>query len=213
MKKFALLIIFAFSAFGQISAQSVDLTEEEKETLTRRIEEKLDDFQYFLQTMADKRNSLEVRNNAKSSNMKLFIGNCEPYTGYHEWTNQEIKYPAVRMETSSLNRKQRSKQTMKLYFNKILGGMGYANIRIEKSETVVVSNFRKIGEGKYEALATFYQDFQGFRERGTVGYSDKTQKQCKIHIDLVTIETPDGNEKYWEVKLGDMKVLSTERLK
>jgi hypothetical protein len=213
MKKIVLLLLMVSWFAPDMLGENIDLTEEEKEVLKVRIIDKLEDFQYFLQTMADRRNSLDVRQSARTSNINLFIGKCEPYETFDFWSEEPMKMPAVRMQTSSLKRPNyKPKQLMKNYFAKIMGGMGYSNIRIEQSDAITIDNFRKISDGKYLAIAHIVQRFIGYNENGAVRYGDTTEKKVKIHVDMVEIPTEDGYERLWDVKLGDMYVVSTERL-
>lgn len=71
MKRFIIFIIIAITFIGQSGAQTVDLTNEEIEVIKSRIVNKLEDFQYFLGIIADKRNSTNVRQNALNSNINL----------------------------------------------------------------------------------------------------------------------------------------------
>lgn len=188
------------------------LTDDEKEQLKDRIVDKLEDFQYFLQTMADKRNSHPVRTQAMQSNIKMFIGECEPYSVYNYWTGSEEMMPAVKMQTSSVNRSQKSSQKMKNYFTKILNNRLYANIRIEQSDAIRIGNIEAVGDGRYMAVAYICQKFIGYADNGSIRYGDVTEKKVKIHIDHQEIPTVNGIENLWDVKLGDMYVVSTQRL-
>lgn len=209
-------MLFLIALYGvllfptEISAQM--LTDEEKEQLRDRILDKLDNFQDFLQTMADKRNSQQVRTAAHDSNIKLFIGECEPYSVFNVWTDIEEQKPAVRMYTSSLNTKNISNQKMKNYFFKIMNNKAYSNIQIEQADAVRVGEIQAVGNGKYIAIAHICQKFIGFSENGTIRYGDVTEKKVKIHIDHSTVRTTDGVEDIWDVKLGDIYVTSTHRL-
>lgn len=212
MKLHVLFFALAILSAGVLNAQTKSLSEEDKEVLKVRIIDKLDDFQYFLKTMADKRNSKEVRENAHRSCINLFIGKCEPYEEYNDWVGVPVVRKAVQMQTSSVNSKLKRTQSMKQYLKRMLQGLGYANIRIEQSDAIRVDTFRKVGDGKYMAIAYIFQDFIGYGKDGQTIYSDRTQKKVYIHVDLVEIPTENGVEEIWNVKLGDMSVVSTEKL-
>lgn len=212
MKKLLIIcaLIFGFMApTASINAQS--LTEEEKEQLKDRILDKLDDFQDFLQTMADNRNSMPVRQNAKESNIKLFIGECEPYKVTHMETGREEIRKAVKMQTQSLRGKSPQKQPMKLYLNNLLNNTRYANIEITQSDAVRVGDIQPVGNGQYVAIAQICQKFVGFNENGTVRYGDITEKKVKIYIDHTAVRTANGIEHIWDVKIGDMYVVSVKK--
>lgn len=213
MKK---ILLFAISILTSIpvEAQSIDLTEEQQQVLISRVKDKLEDFQYFLQTMADRKNSQNVRKESLNSTINLFIGSCEPYEVLEDWSGTPKMHPAVKMETSSL-RGTKQKQSMKQYLNRIFGGLGYSNIKIEQSDFVTVDNIRKVGEGKYMAVAHIYQTFIGYGgNENRIRYADETHKKVIIHIDLVDIPSENTNEGIlYDVKLGDMSVVSTSRIK
>lgn len=214
-------ILYIYALFlclgANVSAQTIhDLTDEEKNQVKARIIDKLEDFQFFLGEMADKKNSQQVRNSAHKSNVLLFIGKCEPYTVTNLTTGEPERKEAVRMETSSVTNgvERKRSNTMKQYFINILNNRAYSNIKIEQSKAVRVDNIRKVGEGKYEAIAHIHQYFTGYGgERNQVIYSDNTEKAVRISIDLDEVPTSDGIERVLDIKLGDMKVALTERLK
>ncbi len=212
LKRLSILALILLSVIGKTTAQSVDLTEEEKTVLKSRIVDKLSDFQYFLKTMADKRYSTAVRQNALESTTSLFIGNCEPYEIRNSWDGTPITERAVQMQVSSRYKSRPTTKPMKLYLTQIFRGMGYSNIRIEQADAIRVDNFTKTPDGKYLAVAHIVQNFIGYGEGGQIRYSDRTQKKVIVHIDVIEIPTADGIDLLYDVKLGDMSVVSTEKL-
>lgn len=216
MRNIIITLLFIMSSMGiSVYAQEAhELSEEAKEQIRARIIDKLDDFQFFLGEMADKNNSQQVRTSAHKSNILLFIGKCEPYTVTNISTGALENKEAVKMETSSISNgyERRKSQTMKQYFTNILNNRAYSNIKIEQSKAVRVDNIRKVGEGKYEAIAHIHQYFTGYGGEMGVIYSDHTEKAVKIIIDCKEVPTSLGVELIYEIKLGDMKVSLTERL-
>lgn len=216
MKKQTFIIVLGLMLISMVmplTGNAQTLSEDEKEQLRERILDKLEDFQCFLSTMADKNNSATVRQDALESNLNLFIGKCEPYSTYDIWTDREEQMPAVFMETSSVNRTQKSRQKMKNYFTKLMNNKAYANIQIEQSDAVRVGEIQPVGNGKYVAIAYICQKFVGYSENGGVRYGDVTEKKVKIHIDHSSVRTAHGVEDIWDVKLGNMYVVSTQRLR
>lgn len=216
MRNIIITLLFIMSSMGiSVYAQEAhELSEEDKKQLKARIVDKLDDFQFFLGEMADKKNSQQVRSSAHKSNILLFIGKCEPYTVTNISTGALENKEAVKMETSSISNgyERRKSQTMKQYFINILNSRAYSNIKIEQSKAVRVDNIRKVGEGKYEAIAHIHQYFTGYGGEMGVIYSDHTEKAVKIIIDCYEVSTSLGTDIIYEIKLGDMKVSLTERL-
>lgn len=211
-KKLILSIICCVLSALTIKAQGRynDLTQEQIEQLQERIVDKLEDFLDFLSMSADKRNQFDVRQKAYQSNLLLFIGECEKY---EEFSNGLLKYhDPVKMETSSLYRSKPRIQSMKNYLNNILNNHSYANIEIEQNDAIYVSDVRKQSDGRYVAKAVFRQVFRGLNDNGLTKYSDITEKSVDIIIDHKLIPTSLGYEDFWDIKIGDMKVLETKRI-
>lgn len=216
MRKILLFLFLACIGNSAFPQSISDLTEDEKKQLKLRIKDKLEDFQFFLGEMADKSNSQQVRTSAHKSNVLLFIGKCEPYTVTNISTGETERKEAVQMETSSVSngRERKRSQPMKQYFINIINNRAYSNIKIEQSKAVRVDNIRKVANGKYEAVAHIHQYFTGYGgERNHVIYSDNTEKAVRILIDYDEVVTSEGIDRIFDIKLGDMKVALTERLK
>lgn len=216
MRKIVLFLLIINLSFNICAQSSSNLTEEEQNQIKARIIDKLEDFQFWLGEMADKKNSQQVRTSAHKSNLLLFIGKCEPYTVTDFSTGETQRKEAVQMETSSVSngRERKRTQPMKQYFINIMNNRAYSNIKIEQSKAVRVDNIRKVANGKYEAVAHIHQYFTGYGgERNHVIYSDNTEKAVRILIDYDEVVTSDGIDRIFDIKLGDMKVALTERLK
>lgn len=216
MRKILLFLFLACIGTSAFSQSTSDLTEDEKKQVELRIIDKLEDFQFHLGLMANKRKSQQVRTAAHKSNVLLFIGKCEPYTVTNISTGESEKKEAIQMETSSVSngRERKRSQPMKQYFINIMNNRTYSNIKIEQSKAVRVDNFRKIADDKYEAVAHIHQYFTGYGgERNYVIYSDNTEKAVRILIDYHENRTSEGIDRIFDIKLGDMKVALTERLK
>ena len=74
------LLFFCYIEFDVYAQNSHVLSKEEENEIKARIVDKLEDFQFWLEEIADKKNSQQVRTSAYESNVLLFIGKCEPYT-------------------------------------------------------------------------------------------------------------------------------------
>lgn len=192
---------------------SSELTEEEKIQLTKRIEDKLEDFLIYLGELASKTLPEEIRDVAYESNVSLFIGNCEPYKVIDLYSGKEQWKDAVKMQTSSVNSSESPKQqTMKEYFYKLRKNLlPYTDIIIEQSGAVRVDNIRQVGPNKFEGVAHYFQIFAGYRDKRLV-YKDRTEKSVKLYIDSNCVETSKGDKRIYDIRLGDMKVRSTEKV-
>ncbi|MDE6523222.1 MAG: hypothetical protein K2L17_10415 [Muribaculaceae bacterium] len=217
MRVIALLILSICVSINVSALSSYILTEEDKEQVKERIIDKLEDFQFWLGEIANKKNSQKVRTDALKSNIVLFIGKCDPYTVTNHKTGELEVKEAVKMQTSSVRNGKEVKnppQRMKQYLYNILNNETYSNIKIEQADAVRVDNIRQVGDGEYEAVAYFCQYFTGYRgEENYVAYSDYTEKAVRISIGLEEVRHAGKTEKIIKIKLGDMKVALTERLR
>ena len=206
------MVLFLTSIRSHAQQPSIDLTQEQIEQINQRISDKLENFLSYLQMMADKKNSQRVRNSAHQRNLNLFIGKCEPYEEFNLYSHASHIHEAVKMQTSSVNNNKITTQKIKNYFSNLMNNKNYANIKIDQADTFYISNIRKTGEDRYEAVARIKQVFMGMSENGGVRYGDITEKAVRIYIERHTVATPNGYEDVWDIMLGDMKVLSTSRL-
>jgi len=208
-KSFILGILFVGIAAPTQAQTSTELSEEEKNQLERRVEDKLEDFLIYLGELASKTLPDEIREAAYELNLKLFIGECEPYKVVDLYSGREQWKEAVRMQTSSINNSNINNQSMKDYFNKLKNNRSYTDIVIEQSGAVRVDNIRQVGPGKFEGVAHYFQIFAGYRDKRLL-YKDRTEKSVKLYIDGNYVETSGGAKRVYDIRLGDMKVRSTE---
>lgn len=214
MKTFTSRIILAsvmmFTAWGMIHAQG--LTQQQKEALQVRVKNKVDEYQFYLAQLANKRStSTEVKNNAYSLALKLFVGECENYNIYEPDLGYEVTKPAVRMEISSKYRSTKSRVLMKRYLNNLRNNQIYDQIEITDADIVRVDNIYKVGD-HYECMAYFCQKYIGYRDRRII-YSDVTTKKVRIYIQAIEIPKSDGStETIWNALLGDIYVISTKSI-
>lgn len=193
---------------GILNAQQ--LTYSEKETLQRRVKDKVDEFQFYMGQLADKAStSIEVKNNAYSLALKLFIGECEDYSIYDPELGRDVFKSAVRMETSSKYRSTKSRTLMKRYLDNLRNNKSYTQIEITDADIVRVDNIYRVGD-HYECMAYFCQKYIGYRD-GRVAYSDITTKKVRVYINAIQIPKADGStETIWNALLGDIYVIETK---
>lgn len=88
-----------------------------------------------------------------------------------------------------------------------LENLKYVEVKIEKAQTCVISNLYKVGN-RYQGTVSIFQYFTGRTREGMI-YKDKTQKDIKVYVTKVT----DGSlGEFWEIKLGDIKVVETVKI-
>lgn len=210
MKK--ILVIFALFALvfpaTHVNAQSIDLTPEQKEEMTIRVKQKLEAFLLNLSYVANA--DREVQDEAIKATLALFIGKGGPYTLYDAYDNPTSSN-GVTMQTASTRKNKQGKPTynkpvlMTRYLYN-LRGLPYSKVEITQVGAIRVDNLKKVGDGKYQAIAHFCQDFSGYRD-GQLIYHDRTTKRVKVYVELID----DGGAGAWQVLLGDMRVESISR--
>lgn len=210
MKRHIRLITLLFAIFISISAFSQQLTSAEKESLQIRVKNKVDEYQFYLQQLADKRStSTDVKNNAYTLALKLFVGEGENYSVYVPDLGRNVTKPAVRMEISSKYRSTKSRVLMKRYLDNLRNNKVYDQIEITDADVVRVDNIYKVGD-HYECMAYFCQKFIGYRDNRIL-YSDISTKKVRVYIQAIQIPKSNGSiETIWNVLLGDIYVISTK---
>lgn len=204
------IIIVMMLMGSNIFAQ--ELSYSEKQALQLRVKNKVDEFQFYMGQLADKKStSLEVKNNAYNLSLKLFIGECENYSIYDFDLDRNVLKSAVRMEISSKYRSSKSRTLMKRYLDNLRNNKTYSQIEITDADVVRVDNIYPVGD-HYECMAYFCQKYIGYRE-GRVAYSDITTKKVRVYIQAIQIPKPDGATGIiWNALLGDIYVLETKTL-
>ena len=203
-----ILVSLMLCCFANLNAQQ--LTYSEKEALQRRVKDKVDEFQFYIGQLADKKStSMEVKNNAYNLALKLFIGECEDYSIYDQELGRDVFKSAVRMETSSRYRSSKSRTLMKRYLNNLRNNQTYTQIEITDADIVRVDNIYRVGD-HYECMAYFCQKYIGYRD-GRIAYSDITTKKVRVYINAIQIPKADGStETIWNALLGDIYVIETK---
>lgn len=205
--KFVLLSII-LSCVGSYS-YAQDFTQQDKEAIQQRVKAKVEEFQGYLSSIVNKDLSDQRRLVSIESALALFMGNGEPYYTYTEYGERE-RHREVRMQISSVNRTSKSSTPMKRYLNNQYRNiMRYAKVVIESADAVRVDNIYKVGEGQYECVAYFGQKYISYNQDGHVVYGDFSRKKVRVHITAKEIPTVGI---IFEAKLGDIYVVSTERL-
>ena len=201
------LMLLAMSAIN-VNAQHIDLTEEQKDEMGHRVKQKLEAFLLNLPYVAN--GDREVQDEATKATLALFIGKGGPYTMYDAYDNPTPSN-GVTMQTASTRKNRYGKPTynrpvlMTRYLNN-LRGLPYSKVEITQVGAIRVDNINKVGDGRYQAIAHFCQDFSGYRD-GQLIYHDRTTKSVKIYVEWID----DGGAGTWQVLLGDMRVESISK--
>lgn len=217
MKKHIITITLCLFGFLTANAQNVNLVNDlglldqsELDAVTERIIQKVDDFQVAVQDLARIGNmSVSAKQELSAQTIKLFIGDGKPYH-VKDLYGRDTIHSAVTMSTiSSKYKGRRTRQPMVSYLQMLVKRSmdrtyRYKKVIIEAADAVRVDNLSKVGDGRYIATAHILQHFVGFRGDGMKMYEDYTAKTITIYINRFEQTTPDGEIKYWDIKLGDI---------
>lgn len=218
MKSINFLLAFVVFIFIANCATGQTLTDEEKQIFRDRVEAKVLEFQDGLQSVVNDQLSRSVRTEYTKNVLGLFIGKGEPYSLLEY--GRKISHSAVKMQTSSINHSRITTQKVKEYLYKLFdpatgrSKMRYSKIRMEFSDAVRVDNIEKVGD-HYECTAYYCQKFIGYGPDGQIKYGeDLTWKKIRCYITYTKVPNgPDNNKLgFWDAKLGDIFVVSTEKL-
>jgi len=190
MKKYLIVLSLLISilAISQTS-NNLELDEAEYAALKEKSLRKVNDLSRYINVFTDKTISSSNRENAVDGAVKLF--------------NSEENLVQV---SSANNSSEIKKYKVRKYFNKIRI-LNYSKIDISWYDIQYVSNLKQGPDGKYYGVVTIFQKFKGYDGEGNLIYSDVTQKNIEIIIDVK--ENARG-EKYSKVYLGDISVVETK---
>ena len=175
--------------FKTDTVKDLQLTEEQKADFKDKALRKTKAFSNYISIASDKSKKEIQKNKAIDLAVKLFMNDSNM------------------IEVSSLyNPTKRYK--IRAYLNK-LKLLPYVIVKVSWYDIFFASDFVRRPDGRYEAVATIYQRFEGVNnEFGH--YIDITKKNIKIIIEQREILTGDITELKWEVFLGDIKVEETK---
>ena len=207
---FLLLVISTATSYHIHAQDSVDLTEAQKELLRQRVVQKVEEFTASLSRMVDPELSNNLRTENQTKLLSLFMEKGQPYETEEDGITKHNT--GVKMMTSSVNRTSTTSSLLRVYVKRLYdpatgrSKMRYSKISIQTANAIRVDNIYKEGD-RYVCMAYFYQDFVGYIDN-RIAYKDRTCKKIKCYITPMNI--PGGTA--FDVKLGDITVVSTERI-
>ncbi len=197
-----LLSLFAFIPFNMSANQQIDLSDQQKEEMRLRVQQKIEAFLLNLEFIANA--DRNTQDDAIKATLALFWGNGGPYTMYDAYDNP-IPRNGVTMQTALTRKNKNGKPTynrpvlMTQYLNR-LRGMPYNKVEITRVGVIHIDQIEKVDDGRYQAIGRYCQEFSGYQD-GQLIYRDITSKIVKTYIDFID----DGSDKgSWNVLLGDM---------
>lgn len=200
---------------GRIRPEGEKLFGEELERVNDEIISKVKDFQRYVNNLAGNSFSHAQKEERYQMALDLFMGRGEPYDIIvPSMDGDDIQHHnAVQMcVIASKNSQKRLHYPMKQYLRNLIRNSEnpnyvYKKIVIESSDVIKIDNYRKIGNGKYMALAHYVQKYSAYssREMNRATYMDYTRKTIAVYIEAIETDQLDGSvETSIIVRLGDV---------
>jgi hypothetical protein len=204
------IVIVAWLMLGVPSCYAQELTQQQQQAIQRRVKNKVEEFQFYLEQLADRQvTNQKMRNEAYQLALKLFIGHGEQYREYNVEDGAYVIKGPVKMQTSSKKNSRISNIPIKRYLQNLKNNSSYSNVVIQSADAVYVTDIVRAGD-HYECVAYFCQKYIAYRE-GRVVYSDVTTKKIRIRIEKIEIPSSNGTTKViWNALLGDIYVVETK---
>lgn len=197
-------------------------TPQEEEVLKQRAKEKVKMLNDYISFIADPRKKMETRAQYKGEAQKLFVHNCNSYTEILEFadgTKKEIHKDGVTMGIASVRNRTPRQKPMRQYLRGLMT-MGYKSVTIETTDIadMRVSKLQPYGrdeDGRMLYICSVYFDQVFIGQRGDGGtYKDLTRKWvvCYVQVDEVLNEETGETKPEYMVRLGDVYVISVEKV-
>ncbi len=166
-----------------------------KEDYEKKVKQKVDQLQEYLQRLTDKSSSISMTNKTIEQCLKLFLNDGkDAIVGVSSINSTTIRKSKVRDYLVNLSR------------------LPYQKVEITWTEIFLVDNFKLGPDGNYSATVSFQQTFKGFNDNN-VAYGDLTHKNIDVIIRPYSMIEQGVSKNYWEILLGDIRVSQTERMK
>lgn len=177
---------------AQSSSTAIFANATQQATFVERTEEKTRELGEAIATIGNKSLDMSLRRETIDATTEMFLD-------------------ADRVvEISSKNSDEIRSLTIQKYLNRLFALESYYKVNIEWYDVSFTSNFRRAPDGKYYGTVRIFQKFQGYCMDGKLCYEDITSKDIEVIVELVNIDDGAGaNEQYFEVKLGDIRVVET----
>ncbi len=210
-------VLVLCSVQNSASAQggnTVELTEEEKEKFKKKTIRAVNLFQDYLSKIANANGNNLIRERRRSlisTALESFINRGEApadCNGENRNAKGEKCGPVEMLVSSTRKGAQTDTLAIRDYLYRVSDSKRYDKVEITRAKSCYVSQFKRSGTDRYgnpiyEAVATFYQDFCGYKNDLPL-YCDTTVKEMRVQLKV-------NSENKWEIYLGDTSVKETKR--
>lgn len=220
-KRMAAFVLFMLSVLTVSAQMKIDTVQ-----VMLRCQQRVGELNSYIEQMANKQRSEASVKDVKKTALSLFINDGKPYVEIVERKNgsrETIKKDGTIVEVSKLvsvkdKRTGRYKLDTQVtpkktgdYFDGIIK-LPYTAVRVETTDIkdMQIGDMYQLDNGKWVMTVYFDQKFYGEMKDGKF-YCDITHKYVVCYIDIVK-DMKTGQDAFY-VRLGDVKVDSTERYK
>lgn len=186
-------IVFNFLSYDGIYAQQqfANLTTTEKQQWFKNATDlRIKDLEYKIRVIADKKEPRDVRSLAIEDAVSYFIDEDKIF------------------EVSSATRGTVTRLPVRQYFSRLFS-LPYSRVEIEWVQSRWITEFRKAPNGKWYATYRIYQRFTGKGPEGNELYTDLTQKDLTVELEILSMDKGDKKLDVLRVQFGDVRVIDT----
>lgn len=184
------LLVFDSTLSFALSEPPDDLTPSQLEAFKSEAKKKTSALENYIKIISDKSEAEQVKKRAIALAIKLFVDDKQL------------------VQVSSINTNKIKNLPIRQYLNNLML-LPYKKIDIKWFDIAYVRDFKKGQDGKYYAVITVFQEYQGYSDEGKLIYKDITQKELEVVLDKVTKRIGDVEVKEWDVLLRSIRVVET----
>ena len=191
-----IFVLFSFTIVPNAFAQQMSedgvktLSQEQLDGFREQAIKTINDLEKFVQVIANKKNSLDKKNDAIELALDLFISDT------------------TTIEISSLSSNKTNIYPIGGYLAR-LKLLPYLSVKITWYKIYLGTQFVKGPNGYYYGSATFLQKFEGRSNNEMGNYTDVTKRHIIIVLKKLDLLNGDSKTNKYVLKLGDIKVEET----
>ncbi len=191
MKRLSLIIIIlAGMAFGYTAQAQTDISPERKRAIDSLAMEKIRDLGKYISIIGNKQTPFSEAKRVIDRTLELFVEDAQ-------------------MGVSSLNREEVVYYGIREYLERLML-LNYDKVKIEWFNIQYISDLELQPDGRYVGVITIFQRFEGSSDDGLV-YKDVTKKDITVYVERKQTQIQGKLIGFWDVLLGDIRVVETTK--
>lgn len=187
IKIFLLAIII--SIFGGPAIAQDNISPERKMAIDSLALEKVRDLSKYISIIGDKKTQWSEANRVIERTLELFADGAQ--MGVSSTNKPEVKYYDIRT-----------------YLERLMA-LNYDEVKIEWFNIEYISDLERQPDGRYVGVITIYQRFEG-RTGDKLKYVDTTKKDITVYVERKQTQIGGRIIGFWDVLLGDIRVVETK---